>query len=44
MCLTGRALEVSRELGIGRIHLSLSHTAVQALAFAVAEAAEPGAC
>ncbi len=38
VALTGRALEVSQEREIGRIHLSLSHTAGQAVAFAVAEA------
>lgn len=37
VALTGRALEVSQEQEIGRIHLSLSHTAEQAVAFAVAE-------
>ena len=37
VALTGRALEVSQEREIGRIHLSLSHTAEQAVAFAVAE-------
>ena len=42
--LTGRALEVSRDRGIGRIHISLSHTAERAVAFAVAEAPEPEAC
>ncbi len=41
VALTGGALEVSRGRGIQRIHLSLSHTAEQAVAFAVAEA-EPG--
>ena len=39
--LTSRALEVSRDPGIQRIHISLSHTAGQAVAFAVAEAPEP---
>ncbi len=38
VALTGRALEVSQSRGIQRIHLSLSHTAEQAVAFAVAEA------
>ncbi len=42
--LTGRALEVSRDRGIGRIHISLSHTAERAVAFAVAEAPEPEPC
>ena len=42
--LTGRALEVSRDRGIQRIHISLSHTAAQAVAFAVAEAPEPEPC
>ncbi len=37
VALTGGALEVSRGRGIQRIHLSLSHTAEQAVAFAVAE-------
>ena len=35
--MTGRAAEVAAELGIRRVHLSLSHTAEQAIAMAVAE-------
>ncbi len=39
VALRGAAQDVGQQLGIGRIHLSLSHTAGQAIAFAVAESA-----
>jgi holo-[acyl-carrier protein] synthase len=35
--LSGRAAEIAEEKGIERIHISLSHTEMGALAFAVAE-------
>ncbi len=37
--LTGEAAEVAQKLGIGKLHLSLSHSADHAVAFAVAEGA-----
>ncbi len=41
VALTGRALQVSESRGIQRIHLSLSHTPEQAVAFALAESTGP---
>jgi holo-[acyl-carrier protein] synthase len=37
--LHGRAAEIARELGIGRIHITITHDAGIAMAFAVAESA-----
>ena len=39
IALTGRAAELAAERGIARIHVSISHSGGQALAFAVAERA-----
>ena len=38
--LHGGTAELARELGVGKIHLSLSHSRETAVAYAVAEAAE----
>jgi holo-[acyl-carrier protein] synthase len=39
--LTGRAEEIATEMGIGIIHISISHTAEHAVAHAIAEADRP---
>jgi len=40
LLLHGRAQERAKALGLRRIHLSLSHTATQAIAYVVAEGGE----
>ena len=41
VALSGRALATARELGVERLHLSLSHAGGVAAAFVVAEGAAP---